>query len=393
MVGFLFSPHSYVFVLPWNNHRRLEAPFSPSQSSLSFEFVRIMSENTTDLSYWLNWRFLVCALFILLDILLAIFLLWRYGCGRRQSSDGREQRCEVLYKDEAWRTCLKVIHPAWLLGFRVLAFLFLLSLIVGNTVTDGGYIFCFYTQWTFSLVTLYFGLASAFSIYGCWQYHNEAFYKVDSGNSDTERGTYMPPQLTQNEGLSVTQKCVDNYQEYHVRPTAGFCGYLFQILYQICAGAVVLTDVVFWLVIFPFMTSIDHKLTFYVISMHSVNFVLVGDTFLNCMRFPMFRFGYFILWTAGYVIFQWVIHACISFWYMKTFLLWPYPFLDLSSSFAPLWYLAVGLLHIPCYGVFALLVKLKHSWLSRSFSDSYQGKEDQLEDSSIFTCSFLVVWQ
>lgn len=311
----------------------------------------------------------MCALFIFADILLAIFLLWRYGGGSRRNSEGGEQTCEgaeLLYEDEAWRTCLKVIHPAWLLGFRVLAFILLLSLIIGNTAADGGYIFCYYTQWTFSLVTLYFGLASAFSIYGCCQYHNEACYKVNSRNSDTERGTYIPPQLIENEGTSVTEKCLDNYKVYHVRPIAGFCGYFFQILYQICAGAVVLTDVIFWLIIFPFMTSVDHKLTFYVISMHSVNVVLFGDTILNCMRFPMFRFGYFILWTATYVVFQWIIHACISFW-------WPYPFLDLSSSFAPLWYLAVGLLHIPCYGVFALLVRLKHSWMSRSFPDSYQG--------------------
>lgn len=41
-------------------------------------------------------------------------------------------------------------------------------------------------------------------------------------------------------------------------------------------------------------------------------------------------------------------------------------------------YLAVGLLHIPCYGVFALLVRLKHFWMSRAFPDSYQGMKWQL---------------
>ncbi|MCL7034443.1 hypothetical protein MKW94_000452, partial [Papaver nudicaule] len=81
-------------------------------------------------------------------------------------------------------------------------------------------------------------------------------------------------------------------------------------------------------------------------------------------RFPWFRFAYFILWTAIYVIFQWVIHACVSLW-------WPYPFLDLSSSYAPLWYLAVGLMHIPCYGVFVLIIRMKHFLWSKWFPESY----------------------
>lgn len=35
-------------------------------------------------------------------------------------------------------------------------------------------------------------------------------------------------------------------------------------------------------------------------------------------------------------------------------------------------YLAVGLLHLPCYGVFALIIRLKNYWLSRSFPDAIQ---------------------
>ncbi|KAM0060584.1 hypothetical protein Hdeb2414_s0004g00125861 [Helianthus debilis subsp. tardiflorus] len=49
---------------------------------------------------------------------------------------------------------------------------------------------------------------------------------------------------------------------------------------------------------------------------------------------------------------------------------WPYPFLDLASSFSPLWYLAVALLHVPCYGIFVLVIKLKHFLLLKWFPDS-----------------------
>lgn len=317
-----------------------------------------MSENTTELSYWLNWRFLLCALIILFSLVLAFFLIRRYEGGRRRSNNGRESTCDgegVVYEDEAWKTCVQWINPAWLLGFRVFSFVLLLSLIVGNTVADGGAIFYYYTQLTISLVTIYFGFASGFSIYGYWQ------NKFDSRNRDMEKGMYTAPLLQDYEGPSMMEKSL-----YKSTQTAGFWGYLLQIIYQIVGSAVVLTDIVFWLIIFPFLTSIDYKMDFYMIAMHSVNAILLGDTILNCMRFPLFRFGYFILWTDIYVIFQWIVHACIYFW-------WPYSFLDLSSSCAPLWYLGMALLHIPCYGLLWLISRLKHWWLSKSFPDSYQG--------------------
>lgn len=85
---------------------------------------------------------------------------------------------------------------------------------------------------------------------------------------------------------------------------------------------------------------------------------------------------------------------------------WPYPFLDLSAPYAPLWYalvlilikkhfsnyifedwlirslsrwhkfyryIGIGLLHIPCYGIFVLIIRIKNVLLSRSFPESFQG--------------------
>ncbi|MBA0837831.1 hypothetical protein Goarm_009949 [Gossypium armourianum] len=110
-----------------------------------------------------------------------------------------------------------------------------------------------------------------------------------------------------------------------------------------------------------------------VVCMHSINAVfLIGDTILNCMVSSTFLYS-----PNGYVI--------------QT-PMWPYPFLDLSSSYAPLWYtfnllldiimiyvhdvrreyLGIGVMLIPCYGIFALIVKLKDFSLSRTFRDSYR---------------------
>ncbi|GKD08486.1 hypothetical protein Tco_1188171, partial [Tanacetum coccineum] len=132
------------------------------------------------------------------------------------------------------------------------------------------------------------------------------------------------------------------------------------------AGAAMLTDSVYWIVIVPFLTIVGYELGFLTLVAHSLNLVLLlGDTALNSLCFPWFRISYFLLLTAFYVLFEWILHALVSTW-------WPYPFLDLTVEYAPLWYLLVALLHIPCYSFFFLVVKLKYHLLARCFPQSYQ---------------------
>ncbi|KAI4336166.1 hypothetical protein L6164_014728 [Bauhinia variegata] len=323
----------------------------------------IMTADTTTSSYWLNWRVLLCAIWVLVSATLSSLLIRKHEGFRNSRNGSREDTSGTLYMDETWRTCLKGIHPAWLLGFRIVAFIVLLVLLIVTAVEDGGSIFYFYTQLTFTSITIYFGLGSVLSMYGCYQYHKKASGdKVDNVDGDAEQGIYDDTALPQ----CSNKSSLGTPQEHLVRQPAGVWGYTFQIIFQMNAGAVMLTDCVFWFIIVPFLTIKDYSLNFLIISMHTVNAVfLFGDTALNCLRFPWFRIGYFCLWTVAYVIFQWIVHACVKLW-------WPYPFLDLSSPYAPLWYFSVALLHIPCYGVFALIMKLKHHLLSTRYPDSYQ---------------------
>ncbi|KZV52151.1 hypothetical protein F511_07106 [Dorcoceras hygrometricum] len=296
-----------------------------------------MTTDTTTSAYWLNWRFTLCSIWVLMSIVFASILISKSE-GRRKTEETSAHNQPkdspgVLYEDEVWRPCLTSIHPGWLLGFRVLAFLVLLLMLILNVAVDGGDIFYFYTQWTFTLITIYFGLGSLLSIHGCYRYRNE----IHRGDRfDTEHGSYRTSTNGHNSNVLNVAKGMEHNEEHVHRRIAGFWGYLFQIIFQMNAGAVILTDIVFWFIIVPFLTIKDYNLNFLIINMHSINAVfLIGDTALNCLRFPWFRIGYFFLWTATFVIFQWIVHACISIW-------WPYPFLDLSSPFSPLWYVALA---------------------------------------------------
>ncbi|XP_021718913.1 uncharacterized protein LOC110686626 isoform X1 [Chenopodium quinoa] len=332
----------------------------------------VMTGDTSTSKYWLNWRVLLCVILVLISMIFASFLISKHEGPRKSSKPNLDEeeiskeKPGILYADEVWMPCLKGMHPGWLLAFRVCAFFVLLILLIVNVIVDGGSIFYYYTQWTFTLVTIYFALGSVLSMYGCYDYHQKiSGDRVHSEGIDAERGVYLVPM---NGGTPNAIKASFSTQQILHRPraTAGFWGYVFQVIFQMNAGAVILTDCVFWFIIVPFLATKNYDLNFFIINMHTINLVfLLGDTALNCLRFPWFRIAYFILWTSFFVIFQWVLHACISIW-------WPYPFLDLSSSFAPLWYSSVAIMHFPCYGIFFLITKLKHNLLSKHFPMSYQ---------------------
>lgn len=225
---------------------------------------------------------------------------------------------------------------------------------------DTSDVFWILDRWTFTLLTICFGCGSLLSIYGCFWYDKTRSMGlgVHHVGSEAENGTYIP--------LEHEDKGSNYQEENYVLPVAIKCSYVFQAIFQMNAGAVMLTDCIYWLIIYPFLTIKDYNLSFITVAMHTVNAVLLlGDALLNCLQVPLVRISLFVLWTGTFVIFQWTIHAFVSIW-------WPYPFLDLSSPYSPVWYLLVALMHIPCYASFTLIVRSKHYLLSRWFPLSYR---------------------
>lgn len=112
----------------------------------------VMGADTTTSSYWLNWRVFSCSVWILISMGLASYIITKYEGPLRRKFRNREDNEDdddyggVVYDDELWKPCLKGIHPAWLMTFRIFAFFVLLILIILNAVVDGGSIFYYYTQ-------------------------------------------------------------------------------------------------------------------------------------------------------------------------------------------------------------------------------------------------------
>ncbi|XP_052173778.1 uncharacterized protein LOC127789034 isoform X1 [Diospyros lotus] len=318
-------------------------------------------EEAAGLEYWLRWQVPVCALIILLPFAVAIRIL------------RREEPPPPLLAFSAthlWLPCWKNLNPLWLLFFRAFAFAsmaFLLYHIVA--LLRGLFAFYFYTQWTFALVTIYFALATFISARGCWIHSRKRFtdetmssefLKKSSKENESDGTSFLNPEETNHAIKS---------QSHHSKKanvhTVGFLEHLMQAIYQTCAGAVMLTDIVFWCLLVPFLLGDKFQLTLLIGSIHSVNAVfLILDSVLNSQPLTWYGLPYFVIWSVSYVVFQWILHACGFTW-------WPYPFLELSTPWAPLWYFALALVHLPCYGIYVLLVKAKVWTFSRIFPNAF----------------------
>ncbi|CAN6706210.1 unnamed protein product [Malus baccata var. baccata] len=283
------------------------------------------------LGYWLQWQVLVCALIIAAPAIVALKFAWK----------GKPE--PPLKSVELWGTCWRTLDPLWLLFYRAFAFVLMAKLLFDMTSQFGLFTLVFYTQWTFALVMLYFGLGTIISAHGCW----------------VGRSSYRDDQI------KGKVKPKSNQARNAIQQRAGFFGNLMLIMYQTCAGAVMLTDIVFWCLILPFLTSMEFQLTFLIGAIHALNAVfLIVDTALNRLPFSKLGFAYFALFGVLYISFQWLIHAFGVKW-------WPYPFLELNTPLAPLWYFGLAVWHIPCYWIYSLIINSKVSILPRLFPRSF----------------------
>ena len=98
------------------------------------------SGDTTRLSYWLTWEFLLCLLPMFISTIVSSILIWKY-----EGSDNSE-RATSLYDGESWMPCLKGLSPFWLMGFIMISFCLILAASIDDVATHATNLFYYYTQ-------------------------------------------------------------------------------------------------------------------------------------------------------------------------------------------------------------------------------------------------------
>ncbi|KAJ0980550.1 hypothetical protein J5N97_008805 [Dioscorea zingiberensis] len=332
----------------------------------------------------IHWSDIVCFAIVIGAFVGSLYIIFVYEV-RRRKNEVRETEYESLFpgpgdrrpagdvvvrlsKSMLWLSCWRGVHPAWLLLIRIISPLTLAAIILWDMLTYDSSIMVYYTEWTFTLVIIYFVIGACISVHGCWIYSKYHPPDNDEGNGFLKRDAEENSSITltyrtdQNRHMTKLQRYLEQEDKDQ---KAGFWGYAMQVIYQTCGGAVVLTDVVFWCLLVPLASDEHFSVNLIEGSMHSLNAVfLLLDTSMNRMTFPWFRMAYFVLLSCVYVTFQWILHACGFTW-------WPYPFLELGTPWAPLWYLCMAIVHIPCYGFYVLVVKAKNIYFPKFFPNAY----------------------
>ncbi|KAI9082660.1 hypothetical protein K1719_035529 [Acacia pycnantha] len=331
-----------------------------------------------------DWYDFVCFGIVGASLIGALWVLWTKEAVSRTQYDTRYESLLMTRPDnevdatsslpkahvnasQLWTSCWPGFNPLWLLATRFTSFLVMAILLICDALKYGATIFYYYTEWTFTLIMIYFALASVVSAYGCWHSlkPSKQGAEADYLRRDLEERMSSNTATYKEKETRGSIKLQGLYAEEGFQQRAGFWGYLMQIIYQICGGAVIITDIVFWCVIVPFLKIAHFDLNLLMGCMHTFNIaLLLVDTALNNLPFPWFRMAYFVLWSCAYIIFLWIAHACGLSW-------WPYPFLELDIPWAPLWYFFLAVFHIPCYWLYVLIVKAKDKILAKLFLDAF----------------------
>ncbi|RZC88234.1 hypothetical protein C5167_016037 [Papaver somniferum] len=162
---------------------------------------------------------------------------------------------------DSWVSCWKYLNPIWILIYRALVVAIMTFLLCKT-------------------------LATVASAHGCWTCLKTTTNRNDLGNGflrrDLEGNESNQSSTESNKFWDVSKLQKIHHERKEMVKTAGFGGYLLQIIYQTSAGAAVLTDIVFWCLLVPFPSSDNFKVDLIAGCMHSLNLVfLLLDTALN----------------------------------------------------------------------------------------------------------------
>ncbi|CAI5716364.1 unnamed protein product [Peronospora effusa] len=239
-----------------------------------------------------------------------------------------------------------LLHPCacWslraLLVFRAGTALFFLLVQMLDIWRSTGRCLAFYTSWNFILQGVYFFLAA-------WSTKCQLKHCVDERTA-----TYMA--LVDGDDDGTGNPFVSRRR---VMRDSGLHWIDLELLLDVCLAASLLICVVVWTILYPYAVKTGHPekiLNGVSYCQHGANVLLLQLDFLATRHLVSKDALPLIMgWPSVYAVFAWIVHGTVA----KGF--WPYPFLELNTPWAPLWYGGLLAAHIMALILVMLLSKVK----------------------------------
>uniref|UniRef100_K3WMT7 Uncharacterized protein n=1 Tax=Globisporangium ultimum (strain ATCC 200006 / CBS 805.95 / DAOM BR144) TaxID=431595 RepID=K3WMT7_GLOUD len=292
---------------------------------------------TTD-GFTASWETLVCAVEIVAALGVSLWLLYRRDRILAASSP-RSANAEILPLTQP-RSFLSVDG---LLYFRVATVLFYVVVQVYDMFRTRMLCMIFYTSWNFIAQGVYFAIAA----WQTFQVHKQQARITRHGYTellDESTGFLRDP-------ASPTSPALPYRLRRGGRPTR------LELVLDVCLATSILISVVVWTILYPYAVKMHYPekiLNWVSYSQHGINLVILQIDFLSTQhRASLHALPLLIAWPSVYSVFTWILHGTIA----KGF--WPYPFLEVDTLWAPLWYGGLLFAHLVGFGCVYFISRLK----------------------------------
>lgn len=221
-----------------------------------------------------------------------------------------------------------------LLRFRAAVVAFYVVVQVGDVIRSRGHCLVFYTSWNFIGQGAYFASA-AVETYRLLQ--ERAFNGSQAYASLLDDGSTSPYRRWANTGSSAASR--------RRRQPRGWLRA--DLLLDVLLATSILIAVVVWTILYPYAVKVhqrDKILNWVSYCQHGINVVLLQVEFLATHHsVSVDALPLMLLWPSIYTVFTWILHGTVA----RGF--WPYPFLELDTPWAPVWYLGLLLAHLAAF--------------------------------------------
>jgi hypothetical protein len=245
----------------------------------------------------------------------------------------------------------------WLLYYRGFSVAYFFIIEITDIIYSEGKCLLFYTSWNYLLQLLYFTLATIKT------------YKIFLAQTES------PHQYS-----ALVDESMSFLNSKYVHRRRGWIR--LDLILDVCLATSVLIAVVVWSILYPLAVKnhTEYKfLNWISLSQHGINIIFLLVDFVSTHHVVCFdAMPLLITWPTMYSVFAWIVHGTST----KGF--WPYPFMEVNTPSAPLWYGGLLAGHAISFFFVFFLSKIKHSILMETQRVSFErpNLESDLEYSS-----------